>query len=171
VLPPRSRHVALGAADLLLVKVDLKLLYCVSSLDLHLPSLAGARRASQDDAGIGNHIADEVARFGGSWTFIITFGLILVTYTSINIWLRQKAWDPYPFILLNLILSCLAALQGSILLIAARRADQISSELAMHDYQTNLDADQVIKSVHQLVTEIHTSVAAGGNTASPASTP
>jgi uncharacterized membrane protein len=64
-------------------------------------------------------------------------------------------FDVYPFILLNLILSCLAALQGAILLIAARRSDQISSELAIHDYQTNVDADQLIRAVHQLTSEIH----------------
>ena len=52
----------------------------------------------------GEHIADAVASFGGSWTFIITFGIVLVTYTSINIFLKGRAWDPYPFILLNLFL-------------------------------------------------------------------
>ena len=58
----------------------------------------------------GDRIADSVARFGGSWTFIILFGIVLVIYSGVNVALRQKAWDPYPFILLNLFLSMLAAI-------------------------------------------------------------
>jgi uncharacterized membrane protein len=68
---------------------------------------------------------------------------------------RNVGFDPYPFILLNLVLSCLAAMQGAILLIAAKRADQISSELAIHDFETNLEADQIVKAIHQLTVEIH----------------
>src|SRR5580704_17524515 len=60
----------------------------------------------------GEHIADGVASFGGSWTFIIVFGVVLVVWTAINVLLRGKAWDPYPFILLNLFLSMLAAIQA-----------------------------------------------------------
>ena len=67
-------------------------------------------------------------------------------------------FDKYPFILLNLILSCLAALQGAILLIAAKRSDQISSELAMHDYETNVEAEKIIKAIHSLTKEIHSNV-------------
>ena len=68
---------------------------------------------------------------------------------------RDVGFDKYPFILLNLILSCLAALQGAILLIAAKREDQISSELARHDYETNLDADRIVREIHALTVEIH----------------
>ena len=60
----------------------------------------------------GNRIADAVAQFGGSWNFIISFGVVLVGYTAVNVYLGGKAWDPYPFILLNLFLSMLAAIQG-----------------------------------------------------------
>jgi uncharacterized membrane protein len=67
-------------------------------------------------------------------------------------------FDPYPFILLNLILSCVAALQGAILLIAAKRADQISSELAVHDYETNVEADKIVHAIHHLTREIHAQV-------------
>ncbi|WP_198597778.1 DUF1003 domain-containing protein [Blastococcus atacamensis] len=69
-------------------------------------------------------------------------------------------FDPYPFILLNLILSCLAAFQGAILLIAARRADQISSELAAHDYAADLESDQTIKEVRALLRCVHRQVGA-----------
>ncbi len=68
---------------------------------------------------------------------------------------RSVGFDKYPFILLNLILSCLAAMQGAILLIAAKREDQISSELARHDYETNLEADRIVKEIHALTVEIH----------------
>jgi uncharacterized membrane protein len=91
----------------------------------------------------------------GSWGFVIGALLFLAGWMLGN---SHHGFDPYPFILLNLVLSCLAALQGAILLIAARRTDQISAELALHDYQTNLEADQVIKAVHQLTTEIHATV-------------
>jgi uncharacterized membrane protein len=72
----------------------------------------------------------------------------------------RHGFDPYPFILLNLILSCLAALQGAILLIAAKREDQISSELALHDYQTNVEASRVVHAIHELTREIHAQLCA-----------
>lgn len=71
---------------------------------------------------------------------------------------RSSGFDPYPFILLNLVLSCLAAMQGAILLIAAKREDQISSELARHDFETNLQAEQMIEQIRSLTTEIHATV-------------
>lgn len=73
---------------------------------------------------------------------------------------RGNGFDPYPFILLNLILSCLAAMQGAILLIAARRSDQISAELAQHDYRTNLDAAEMIRAIQATTAEIHRHVVA-----------
>ena len=74
---------------------------------------------------------------------------------------RSVGFDKYPFILLNLILSCLAALQGAILLIAARRGDQVSSELARHDYETNVEADAIVKEIQALTREIHADVVPG----------
>jgi len=71
----------------------------------------------------GNRIADAVARFGGSWSFIITFGAVLITYTTINVTLRGRAWDPYPFILLNLFLSMLAAIQAPVIMMSQNRRD------------------------------------------------
>ena len=91
----------------------------------------------------------------GSWGFVIGALLFLAGWMIGN---RGRGFDPYPFILLNLVLSCLAALQGAILLIAGRRADHILSELAVHDYQTNVEADEIIKAVHQLTAEIHAQV-------------
>ena len=107
---------------------------------------------SGDDLTLGERAADKLRMGMGSWGFVFGALLFLAGWMLGN---GTHGFDRYPFILLNLILSCLAALQGAILLIAARRSDQISSELAMHDYQTNVDADQLIKAVHQLTSEIH----------------
>ena len=103
----------------------------------------------------GERAADRLRVWMGSWGFVIGALLFLAGWMIGN---RNVGFDPYPFILLNLILSCLAALQGAILLIAAKRADQISSELAAHDYETNVEADQIVKSIHQLTQEIHDQV-------------
>jgi CRP/FNR family cyclic AMP-dependent transcriptional regulator len=77
----------------------------------------------ETEATFGEHVADGVARFGGSWTFIISFGAIMVVYTAINVALRGKAWDPYPFILLNLFLSMLAAIQAPVIMMSQNRQD------------------------------------------------
>ena len=68
----------------------------------------------EEEMSFGDRIADSVARFGGSWTFIILFGAVLLVYASVNIILKGRAWDPYPFILLNLFLSMLAAIQAPV---------------------------------------------------------
>ena len=100
----------------------------------------------------GERAADHIRELMGSWGFVFGALLFLAGWMAGN---RDVGFDPYPFILLNLILSCLAAMQGAILLIAAKRADQISAELAMHDYETNQEADEIIKSVHELTRQIH----------------
>ena len=100
----------------------------------------------------GERAADHMRELMGSWGFVFGALLFLAGWMAGN---RDVGFDPYPFILLNLILSCLAAMQGAILLIAAKRADQISAELAMHDYETNQEADEIIKSVHELTRQIH----------------
>jgi len=112
----------------------------------------------------GERAADRMRGVMGSWGFVFGALLFLAGWMLGN---GRHGFDPYPFILLNLILSCLAAMQGAILLIAARRTDQISSELAVHDYQTNVEADQLIKAVHRLTTEIHTHVVPGGGPPAP----
>lgn len=101
---------------------------------------------------LGERAADKMRNGMGSWGFVFGALLFLFGWTLGN---RNVGFDKYPFILLNLILSCLAAMQGAILLIAAKREDQISSELAKHDYETNLEADRIVKEIHALTTEIH----------------
>jgi len=89
------------------------------------------------EATFGDRIADSVANFGGSWTFIITFLSILVVYTAVNIVLGMKAWDPYPFILLNLFLSMLAALQAPVIMMSQNRQDTKDRLRGELDYEVN----------------------------------
>ena len=103
----------------------------------------------------GERAADIIRNGMGSWGFIFSALLFLAGWMIGN---RGSGFDPYPFILLNLVLSCLAAMQGAILLIASKRQDQISSELAMHDYQTNIEADEIVKAIKDLTIEIHGAV-------------
>jgi uncharacterized membrane protein len=106
----------------------------------------------------GERAADTLRNTMGSWGFVFGAILFMAGWMLGN---RNTGFDPYPFILLNLVLSCLAAMQGAILLIAAKRQDQISSELAQHDYATNVEADAIVKSIKQLTTEIHRRVVLG----------
>jgi CRP/FNR family transcriptional regulator, cyclic AMP receptor protein len=94
---------------------------------------------------VGERIADHVASFGGSWTFIITFLLILVTYSSINVLLRYRAWDPYPFILLNLFLSMLAAIQAPIIMMSQNRQDKKDRVRSELDFEVNRRAEVEIQ--------------------------
>src|SRR5437762_2080358 len=99
----------------------------------------------EHEATFGERIADVVAGFGGSWTFIITFGTILVIYTGANIVLGRSAWDPYPFILLNLFLSMLAAIQAPVFMMSQNRQDtkdRLRSEL---DFDVNRRAEAEIQ--------------------------
>ena len=94
----------------------------------------------------GQKMADKIAEFGGSWTFIIIFFSFLAIWMAINVWLlATKAFDPYPFILLNLILSCLAAIQAPIIMMSQNRQEQKDRLRAEHDYKVNLKAELEIK--------------------------
>ena len=95
---------------------------------------------------LGQKIADKVASFGGSWTFIISFFSFLIVWILINGWvLVSKSFDPYPFILLNLILSCLAAIQAPIIMMSQNRQEQKDRQRSEHDYKINLKAELEIK--------------------------
>ncbi len=95
---------------------------------------------------LGQRIADHIATFGGSWTFIISFFSFLLLWIAVNIWvLTTKPFDPFPFILLNLILSCLAAIQAPIIMMSQNRQEQKDRQRAEHDYKINLKAELEIK--------------------------
>ena len=99
------------------------------------------------DATFGERIADAVAAFGGSWTFIIMFFVTLVTYTALNLALRRSAWDPYPFILLNLILSMLAAIQAPVIMMSQNRTDKKDRLRGELDYEVNRRAEAEVQSL------------------------
>jgi uncharacterized membrane protein len=105
----------------------------------------------EEDATVGERVADRVARFGGSWSFIITALVILSIYVTINVILRKSAWDPYPFILLNLFLSMLAAIQAPVIMMSQNRQDKKDRVRGELDYEVNRRAEREIQSVtHKL---------------------
>jgi CRP/FNR family transcriptional regulator, cyclic AMP receptor protein len=112
---------------------------------VRLRSSRSANDLIEEEATRGEKIADKVAGFGGSWTFIISFALAIAAYTLLNMILRGKAWDPYPFILLNLFLSMLAAVQAPVIMMSQNRQDtkdRLRSEL---DFDVNRRAESEIQ--------------------------
>jgi len=99
----------------------------------------------EEEATFGERIADTVARFGGSWTFIIAFAVAIVIYTGINSTLHRSAWDPYPFILLNLFLSMLAAIQAPVIMMSQNRQDTKDRLRGELDYQVNRRSESEIQ--------------------------
>lgn len=99
----------------------------------------------EEESTFGERIADKVAGFGGSWTFIIIFLVTLVVYSSINVFLGHKAWDPYPFILLNLFLSMLAALQAPVIMMSQNRQDQKDRVRGELDFAVNRRSETEIQ--------------------------
>jgi uncharacterized membrane protein len=97
----------------------------------------------------GQRLADRIATFGGSWTFIIFFFAILISWIITNLYLLTKPFDPFPFILLNLILSCLAALQAPVIMMSQNRQEEKDRERSKHDYQVNLKAELEIRMLHE----------------------
>ena len=101
----------------------------------------------EEESTLGERIADSVARFGGSWGFIITFSIVLICYASINVAMKAQAWDPYPFILLNLFLSMLAAIQAPVIMMSQNRQDskdRLRSEL---DFDVNRRAESEVQAL------------------------
>jgi uncharacterized membrane protein len=98
----------------------------------------------------GQKIADKVASFGGSWTFIISFGIFIFIWINLNVyWFFNYAYDPYPFILLNLILSCIAALQAPVIMMSQNRQEEKDRERAKKDYMINLKSELEIRILHE----------------------
>lgn len=98
----------------------------------------------------GQRIADKIATFGGSWTFILTFFFLLLCWISINVVvLSSEPFDPYPFILLNLILSCLAAIQAPVIMMSQNRKEAKDRVRNEHDYKINLKAELEIRLLHE----------------------
>ncbi len=100
----------------------------------------------------GQRIADKVAEFGGSWTFIISFLVFIMFWISLNMFIYlNKGFDPYPFILLNLILSCIAALQAPVIMMSQNRQEEKDRERAKNDYMINLKSELEIRMLHEKI--------------------
>ncbi len=118
-------------------------------------SLRNANEVIESEATFGDRVADGVARFGGSWRFIILFGAVLVIYTAWNVLLGGRAWDPYPFILLNLFLSMLAAIQAPVIMMSQNRQDTKDRLRGELDFEVNRRAELEIRGLSQKVNELH----------------
>lgn len=133
--------------------------------DLHLKRLADLVQESIDEEQLlttrlleldqdseltwGQVLADKVAEFGGSWTFIVAFFTILAVWIVLNVvFLREKSFDPYPFILLNLVLSCIAAIQAPIIMMSQNRQEDKDRRRARSDYLINMKAEMEVRSLH-----------------------
>ena len=101
-----------------------------------------------DKLTFGQRVADQVAAFGGSWTFIMGFGAFLALWVGLNLLLLRSAFDPYPFIFLNLILSMLAAIQAPVIMMSQNRQGVKDRHDAAHDYEVNLKAEIEIMALH-----------------------
>jgi uncharacterized membrane protein len=112
-----------------------------------------ARDITQRPQAFGDRIADQVAAFGGSWTFIMIAVAVIAAWMGINA-LLGKAFDPYPYILLNLVLSCLAALQAPIIMMSQNRQAAHDRLDAQHDYEVNVKAELEIVALHAKLDEI-----------------
>ncbi len=106
----------------------------------------------ESELSFGQKTADKIAEFGGSWMFIIFFFLFIMTWISVNlIAFFQEPFDPFPFILLNLILSCLAAIQAPIIMMSQNRQEQKDRSRSEHDYKINLKAELEIRLLHEKI--------------------
>lgn len=109
-------------------------------------------KTNDENLTLGQRTADKIAAYGGSWPFIITFGLILSSWIIINtVILSSKAFDPYPFILLNLVLSCLAAIQAPIIMMSQNRHNEKDRLTAANDYLINLKSEIIIEDLHKKI--------------------
>lgn len=102
----------------------------------------------------GQKAADKIAKFAGSWGFIFSFVFILLFWMITNILLAAKAFDPYPFILLNLVLSCVAAIQAPLIMMSQNRQEEKDRKRAENDYKVNLKTEIMIEDLHKKLTKI-----------------
>ncbi|MEZ5014172.1 MAG: DUF1003 domain-containing protein [Chitinophagales bacterium] len=117
-------------------------------------SIISDKLADKDEtkSTMGQRVADKVAAFGGSWTFILLFGVFLMGWIAVNaFWYHNKGWDPYPFILLNLMLSCIAAMQAPVIMMSQNRQEEKDRERARNDYMVNLKSELEIRMLHEKI--------------------
>jgi uncharacterized membrane protein len=122
----------------------------VQSLEQHEILAADISKQFEKKLTFGERLSDRIAEFGGSWKFLISFGAVLLFWIALNgVVLVTRAFDPYPFILLNLVLSCLAAVQAPIIMMSQNRAEARDRLRAENDYKVNLKAELEIRHLHE----------------------
>lgn len=102
-----------------------------------------------DDLSLGSRLADNIAKFAGSWAFILIFIGCLILWIVFNILMLTRAFDPYPFILLNLMLSCIAAIQAPVIMMSQNRQEEKDRLRAQNDYKINLKSEIIVEDLHQ----------------------
>jgi len=118
----------------------------------HLAVAEQVEEEFRRDATFGQRLADSVARVGGSWPFVIGFLTLLLAWTAFNTWwMKGRAFDPYPYILLNLVLSCIAALQAPVIMMSQNRMSEYDRTKADQDFRVNLKAELEVASLHDKV--------------------
>jgi len=124
----------------------------LESLQRHETLSSNVDAEFEKDSTLGEKMADGVASFGGSWTFLIIFASVLFIWIALNtILLLKKPFDPYPFILLNLVLSCIAAVQAPVIMMSQNRQEAKDRLRSQHDYQVNLKAELEIRQLHDKI--------------------
>lgn len=108
----------------------------------------------KDKYTLGQRAADKIAKFAGSWAFIFSFTGVLILWMVVNAVLASKAFDPYPFILLNLVLSCVAAIQAPLIMMSQNRQEEKDRRRAENDYKVNLKTEIMIEDIFDKVTAI-----------------
>src|SRR5215217_7417603 len=122
----------------------------VESLHQHEILSSDIEKQFEKKLTFGERLSDQIAEFGGSWKFLITFGAVILVWIVINgIMLATRAFDPFPFILLNLILSCLAAVQAPVIMMSQNRSEARDRLRAENDYKVNLKAELEIRHLHE----------------------
>ncbi|MBN6149320.1 DUF1003 domain-containing protein [Xanthomonas sp. AmX2] len=111
-------------------------------------------KQADHDRSLGERIADRVAEVGGSWTFIIGFGLVLLLWIALNSLVLAHGFDPYPYILLNLCLSCLAAIQAPVIMMSQNRQAAVDRLRAQNDYEVNIKSELEILQVHEKLNQL-----------------
>lgn len=102
----------------------------------------------------GQRASDKLAEFAGSWFFIIAFTLFLIIWILINVYFLRNPFDPYPFIMLNLVLSCIAAVQAPLIMMSQKRQEQKDRERAENDFKVNLKCEIILENLHRKLDEL-----------------
>ncbi len=109
---------------------------------------------NDNNLSFGSRMADKIAKFAGSWTFIIIFVSCLLGWIAVNLIMLSSAFDPYPFILLNLVLSCIAAIQAPVIMMSQNRQEEKDRIRSLNDYKTNLKSEIIVEDLHQKIDQL-----------------